>query len=141
MKSNGEKLFRLKFANRDNPSRFRQGFSQMLAVQLNKEADQAFEAELRLLKAELSDENLYDQLEEYLRREDWRQADAETAWLFYVVMVLQGYSDWIELLRKFPSAVSERNRSALGFLQSGALWFQCTKVCLGCHGRNMVHWY
>jgi CHAT domain-containing protein len=91
-------LFRLKFANWDNPERFRQGFSQMLAVQYNAEADRAFEEELRLRKAELSNENLCGQLEEYFRLENWRQADEETAWLFYIVMVLQEYRDWDELL-------------------------------------------
>jgi hypothetical protein len=109
-------VFRLKFANQDNPQRFREGFSDMLAAQYYQDgdqafeaglrslkADQAFEAELRSLKAELSDENFYDSLEAYLGQEDWRKADEETAWLFYVVMVLQGYEDLNELFKKFPS--------------------------------------
>ncbi len=97
-------LFRLKLANRDNPERFRQGFSQMLAVQKNELADRAFETELRSLKAELPDENLYSQLENYLSQEDWQKADEETAWLFYLVMVQQEYSNWPELFENFPSA-------------------------------------
>jgi GUN4-like/CHAT domain/AAA ATPase domain len=98
-------LFRLRFANRDNPERFRQGFSQMLAVQYNYKADEAFEAKLRLVKAELSDQNLCGQLEEYLRQENWQQADEETAWLFYLVMVMQGYRNWQELFNNFPSVI------------------------------------
>ncbi|WNZ28063.1 CHAT domain-containing protein (plasmid) [Leptolyngbya sp. NK1-12] len=100
-----QELFRLKFANRDNPERFRQGFSQMLAVQYNYEADKAFEAKLRSVKAELSDQDLCGQLEEYLRQEDWQQADEETAWLFYLVMVMQEYRNWKELFNNFPNTI------------------------------------
>jgi hypothetical protein len=98
-------LFRLKFANRDNPERFRQCFSQMLAVQYNSAADQAFETELREQKADLSNQHLYAQLETYLSRSDWQNADEETAWLFYAVMVKQGYEDWYELFCNFPSDI------------------------------------
>ncbi len=96
-------IFRLLFADKDNPERFRQGFSQMLSVQYNSEADRAFKFELRQLKDELSEENICAQLEDYLHQGDWRKADEETAWLFYLVMVRQGYSDWLELCQKFPS--------------------------------------
>ena len=96
-------IFRLKFAEKENSERFREGFYQMLEVQYNQEADRAFEFELRKLKAELSFENLCDQLEDYLREENWRKADEETAWIFYQVMVLQKYEDWYELCRNFPS--------------------------------------
>ena len=96
-------IFRLLFADKDNPQRFRQGFSQMLAVQYNLEADRALEDELRQLKKELPKENFGGQLEDYLRQGDWRKADEETAWLFYLVMVQQGYESWSELCQKFPS--------------------------------------
>ncbi len=96
-------IFRLLFADKDNPERFRQGFSQMLAVQFNEEADNALGAELRRLKDELSKENLCCQLENYLSKGNWRKADEETAWLFYLVMVQQGYEDWEELCQNFPS--------------------------------------
>ena len=98
-----EEIFRLLFADKDNPQRFRQGFSQMLAVQYNYKADKALESELRQLKEELPEENLCCQLENYLRQKDWKKADEETAWLFYLVMVQQGYKNWEELYRKFPS--------------------------------------
>ena len=98
-----QEIFRLLFANKENPQRFRQGFSQMLAVQVNQAADGVLESELRQLEDELSEENFYSQLEDYLRQGDWRKADEETAWLFYVVMVQRKYKDWSELCQKFPS--------------------------------------
>ena len=98
-------IFRLLFAEKDNRQRFRQGFSQMLAVQYNPQADRALKSELRQLKAELSEENFCCQLEDYLRQGDWRKADEETAWLFYLVMVQQGYEYWDELCRKLPSEI------------------------------------
>ncbi len=94
-------IFRLLFADKDNPQRFRQGFSEMLAVQDNSEADRGLESELSELKAELPEKNLCCQLEDYLRQGDWRKADEETAWLFYLVMVQQEYKNYEELLEKF----------------------------------------
>ena len=96
-------IFRLLFADKENPERFRQGFSQMLAVQDNSKADRALGSELRQLKDAFSEENFYCQLEDYLRQGNWEKADEETAWLFCLVMVQQGYEDWEELYRKFPS--------------------------------------
>ncbi len=96
-------IFRLLFSDRENAERFRQGFSQMLAVQHNEKADRALESELRQLKDELPEENFYSQLEDYLQQGDWRKADEETAWLFYLVFVQQGYENWYELCEKFPS--------------------------------------
>ena len=98
-----QEIFRLLFANKENPERFRQGFTEMLAVQYNPEADRVLELELRNLKDKLPTENLFTHLEEYLSQEEWRKADEETAWLFYLVMVQQGYKDWHELCREFPS--------------------------------------
>ncbi len=98
-------IFRLLFANKENPGRFRQGFSQMLAVQYNWKADRAFELELRRLKDELPQRIHCSHLKAYLRYEQWRKADEETAWLFYLVMVQQGYEDWYELCQKFPSEI------------------------------------
>ncbi len=98
-------IFRLLLADKDNPQRFRKGFSQMLTVQYNREADKALESELRQLKNELSEENFYSQLEDYLRQDDWKKADEETTWLFYLVMVQQGYKHWQELCGQFPSEI------------------------------------
>ena len=87
-----KKLNRLEHFSSDN-----------LSVQYNPQADKAFESELRQLEDELSEENFYSQLEDHLRQGNWRKADEETAWLFYLVMVQQGYKDWSELCRNFPS--------------------------------------
>ena len=96
-------IFKLLFADKYNPERFRQGFSQMFAVQYNQQqADRAFEVELRRLKEELPKENFCTHLANYLRQGDWRKADEETAWLFYLVMVQQGYTGWYELFCSFP---------------------------------------
>ena len=98
-------IFRLLLADKDNSQRFRKGFSHMLAFQDSYKADGAFESELRQSKDELPQENFYSQLEDYLSHKNWRKADEETAWLFYLVMVQQGYKDWVELCRKFPSEI------------------------------------
>ncbi len=124
-------IFRLLFADKDNAARFRHGFSQMLTVQFNEEGDRALESELRQLKDELlKEDNFYDQLEECLRQQDWSQADEETAWLFYLVMVLQGYEDWQELCQNFPNDTIkeidrlwvEYSRGRFGFSIQKRVW-------------------
>ncbi len=103
--------FRLKFANKENSERFRQGFSQMLAVQHNLEADQAFESELRKCTADLVADRLLLALENYLKQKQWKKADEETAWIFYQVMVKENYKDWEGLLNNFPyKTLKEINR-------------------------------
>jgi len=95
-------LFRLAFDNKENPQRFREGFHQMLAVQHHEESDRAFEDVLRQVKGELSTENLCAQLEEHLRQQQWRKADEETAFIFYQVLVTEGFKDWDTLCKQFP---------------------------------------
>lgn len=75
----------------------------MLAVQYNPVSDQVFEAELRKARGNLSYRNLCTQLEKYLQRQQWREADEETAFIFYQVMVLAELENVRKLLRKFPS--------------------------------------
>lgn len=112
-KEKWREIFRLKFANKKNPRRFRQGFEQMLAVQYNGEADTAFESELRhytdvLVKDRL---RLCKTLENYLKQKQWKKADEETAWIFYQVMVKENYQHWGELLVNFPwETLQEINR-------------------------------
>ncbi|MFB2920983.1 GUN4 domain-containing protein [Aerosakkonema funiforme] len=96
-----QEIFRLLFGDRENTERFRQGFYDMLAVE-NHEADRALESEVRQLKDELSTENLCRQLEDYLSQQEWRKADEETAWIFYQVMVQEGYTYWYEVCKNFP---------------------------------------
>ncbi|MBD2512004.1 CHAT domain-containing protein [Nostoc muscorum FACHB-395] len=97
-----QEIFRLKFANKENPERFRQGFYEMLAVQYNAEADKAFEGELRRYADELVQDGLCTQLENYLQQQQWKEADEETAWIFYQVMFKENYKDWDKLLKNFP---------------------------------------
>jgi len=106
-----QEIFRLKFANKENLERFRQGFSQMLAVQYNSEADRAFESELKKCTKELEEDGLCTQLKNYLQQQQWKEADEETAWIFYQVMVKKNYEDWYELLNNFPcETLREINR-------------------------------
>ena len=110
-------IFRLLFADKDNPERFRQGYSQVSAVQYNREAYNSFSSlcfyssstKIKLLKKdELPEESFYNQLENYLRQGDWRKADEETAWLFLVVMEQQGYGNCFALFADFPNTILEK---------------------------------
>ncbi|MEH1800438.1 MAG: CHAT domain-containing protein [Nostoc sp.] len=101
-KEKWQEIFRLKFANKENPERFREGFYQMLKVQYNSEADIAFESELRKCADDLVEYGLCEVLSNYLQQKQWRKADEETAWIFYQVMVKEKYADWDDLLRNFP---------------------------------------
>jgi hypothetical protein len=65
-KEKWQEIFRLKFANKENRERFREGFSQMQAVQYNSAADEAFESQVRKNTYELGTDMLCEKLEEYL---------------------------------------------------------------------------
>jgi len=96
-------MCRLKFAEKENPERFREGFYQMLAVQYNEEADRALQAVLRQTARELSRTGLCERLEELLRQGQWRTADEETYWIFYQLMVLEELRSFYSLCENFPS--------------------------------------
>jgi CHAT domain-containing protein len=106
-----QEIFRLILANRDNPNRFRQGFYRMLEVQYNEEVnnayevDNAYEFELRQVASDLGEDNLFTQLKDYLQQGEWREADAETAWIFYQIMVKENHQDWKKLLNNFPCEI------------------------------------
>ncbi len=97
-----QEIFRLLFANLGNSDRFRQGFSQMLAVQYNSEADKVYESELRKVADNLVADGLCTPLENFLKQGQWKEADEETAWIFYQVMVKENYKSWDHLLITFP---------------------------------------
>jgi CHAT domain-containing protein len=92
-------IFRLAFAETENPDRFREQFDKMISVQRNEEADHAYEKELRkhrqYLKANTG--QIYQKLEEYLEQQDWKKADYETAFIMYQWMVIKNYTDFYEL--------------------------------------------
>ena len=118
-----QEIFRLLLADKKNINRFRQGFSLMLKFQavLDFEdledswkldgalspniLDAIYESEMRKNKVYLPEDELYSQLEDYLKEENWRDADKETTYIFYKVMILEGYENWNELLEKFPREV------------------------------------
>jgi hypothetical protein len=101
-KERWQEVFRLLFANKENYERFRQGFYEMLEVQVNPGADEAFVRELRKCANELGNHRLCTQLENYLQQQHWKEADAETAWIFHQVMVKENYKNWGDMLMNFP---------------------------------------
>ncbi len=95
-------IFRLSLGDRSDPQRFRKEFSKMLAVQYNSQADLAYEKELRKFKNELSTENLLEELENYLKKGQWKAADQETAWIFYQMMIITRTRGFRELYEQIP---------------------------------------
>jgi CHAT domain-containing protein len=92
-------IFRLAFAETENPDRFREQFDKMISVPYNQSADSAYEKELRkhrqYLKANTG--QIYQKLEEYLEQKDWKKADYETAFIMYQWMVIENYGDFYVL--------------------------------------------
>ena len=138
-------IFRLLFANENNPDRFRTGFSEMLNVQYNPEADLALLAELRRNNLEPpSTGNFYCQLENYLRENNWREADEETAWLFYLVMVWEDYRDWDELCQRFSLEILQNidqlwvnfSNQMFGFRIQSSIWESLETQDLNLNIRN-----
>jgi|GEM_PF-653611 len=104
-----QEIFRLKFANKENSERFREGFYQMLAVQMlaveyNSVVYQAFESELRKVTSNFVGVELC-KLENYLKQQQWKEADKETAWIFYQVMVKENHENFDKLLKNFPCEI------------------------------------
>ncbi|WP_460206888.1 GUN4 domain-containing protein [Scytonema sp. NUACC21] len=62
----------------------------------------ALESELRSVRGDLSEENLCNQLEKSLQNLRWEEADRETDWIFYQVMLLHDYKNFEELFKNFP---------------------------------------
>ncbi|WP_233271209.1 GUN4 domain-containing protein [Microcystis aeruginosa] len=95
-------IFRLAFAETENPDRFREQFDKMISVQYNKETDLAYEKELRKQRGYLiaNQEQIYQKLEEYLEQQDWKKADYETAFIMYQWMVIEGYDHFYQLFRR-----------------------------------------
>jgi hypothetical protein len=94
-------IFRLAFADGENPDRFREQFTKMISVQYNSEADNAYEKELRKHKEYLIENQgqIYQKLEEYLEQQYWKKADYETALIMYQWMVIENYDNFHDLFR------------------------------------------
>jgi hypothetical protein len=71
----------------------------MISVQYHKEADRAYEKELRKQREYLIENQgqIYQKLEKYLEQQDWKKADYETAFIMYQWMVIENYNDFYDL--------------------------------------------
>ncbi|BAY73289.1 GUN4 domain-containing protein (plasmid) [Trichormus variabilis NIES-23] len=101
-------IFRLKFANRENPERFKEGFSEILKIKFSIAADIAFEPELRKCTDDLVEDELFEVLKNYLKQANWQDADKETAWIFYQIMIKRKYESWGYLLKNFPNTALKK---------------------------------
>jgi len=92
-------IFRLAFADKKNTERFREQFNKMISVQYHKEADRAYEKELRKQREYLIENQgqIYQKLEKYLEQQDWKKADYETAFIMYQWMIIENYNDFYDL--------------------------------------------
>lgn len=80
-----QEIFRLLFIDNPDIEIFRLGFSNMFSVQYNLEADQAFTEQIEKSEYQLPQKNIFSKLKEYLEKGNWKEADKETAFLFYLI--------------------------------------------------------
>jgi hypothetical protein len=125
-------IFRLAFAETENPDRFREQFDKMISVPYNQSADSAYEKELRkhgrYLKANTG--QIYQKLEEYLEQKDWKKADYETAFIMYQWMVIENYGDFYVLYTMVSlDIIDEIDR----------LWMQHSKGKFGIKGQVKIY--
>ena len=124
-----QEIFRLAFADKENQDRFRGQFSKVIEVQY--EADKAYEIELKKVVNELSQEHLYNKLEEYLKQNNWREADEETAFIFYLLMVMNEYKDFYELFKNISlDIINEIDR----------LWMRYSNNKFGIKGQSQIYY-
>ncbi len=125
-------IFRLAFADTENPERFREQFDKMILVQYNKETDLAYEKELRKQRGYLiaNQEQIYQKLAEYLKQQDWKNADYETAFIMYQWMIIENYDDFDKLFRNVSlDVINEIDR----------LWMQYSKGKFGIKGQAKIY--
>ncbi len=125
-------IFRLAFADHENPDRFREQFTKMISVQHNDEAARAYEEELRKKKAYLkaNQVQIYQSLEKYLDQQNWKKADYETAFIMYQWMVIENYDDFDDLFRGVSLDVIN---------EIGRLWMQYSKQQFGIKGQAKIY--
>ena len=125
-------IFRLAFADKENRDRFREQFTKMISVQYNSKADNAYEKELRKHKEYLikNQAQIYQRLEEYLKQQDWKKADYETAYIMYQWMVIENYDDFDDLFRGVSlDVINEIDR----------LWMQYSNQQFGIKGQVQTY--
>ncbi|MCA2505000.1 MAG: CHAT domain-containing protein [Microcystis sp. M54BS1] len=125
-------IFRLAFAETENPERFRQQFDKMISVQYNREADKAYEKELRkhrkYLKANTG--QIYQKLERYLEQQDWKKADYETAFIMYQWMVIKNFADFYIFFRSVSLKVID---------EIDRLWVKYSEGKFGIRGQAKIY--
>jgi hypothetical protein len=125
-----QEIFRFLFADESNPERFRQGFHKMLAVQSNSKADSVYQFELQKLKNKLSLEDSFIQLENYLKKQDFKKADYETAFIFYKEMVMKGDFDFhalalsisLEIINRIDLLWMQYSENKFGFKEQAKIY-------------------
>lgn len=126
-----QEIFRLAFVNQENQDRFREQFSKVIEVQYNHgEADEAYEIELKKVVNELSQEHLYDKLEEYLMQNNWRKADEETAFIFYQLMVMNNHKNFFTLFENISLDI---------IYKIDQLWMRYSDDKFGIKGQSKIY--
>lgn len=125
-------IFRLAFAETENPERFREQFDKMISVQYNREADRAYEKELRKQRVYLIENQgqIYQKLEEYLQQQDWKKADYETAFIMYQWMVIENYDDFYDLFSQVSLEVID---------EIDRLWMDYSAGKFGIKGQAKIY--
>jgi len=125
-------IFRLAFADKKNTERFREQFNKMISVQYHRDADRAYEKELRKQRVYLieNQEQIYQKLEEYLGQQDWKKADYETAFIMYQWMIIENYNDFYDLFSQVSlKVINEIDR----------LWMQYSNQQFGIKGQARIY--
>ncbi|BBH38952.1 hypothetical protein myaer102_14680 [Microcystis viridis NIES-102] len=125
-------IFRLAFAEIENPERFREQFDKMISVQYHKEADRAYEKELRKSREYLikNQGQIYQKLEKYLEQKDWKKADYETAFIMYQWMVIENFDKIYDLFKEVSlEVINEIDR----------LWMHYSERKFGIKGQAKIY--
>jgi CHAT domain-containing protein len=125
-------IFRLAFADKKNTERFREQFNKMISVQYHKEADRAYEKELRKQREYLIENQgqIYQKLEKYLEQQDWKKSDYETAFIMYQWMVIENYNDFYDLFSQVSLEVID---------EIDRLWMKHSEGKFGIKGQAKIY--
>jgi hypothetical protein len=125
-------IFRLAFAETENPDRFREQFDKMISVQCNEKADIVYEKELIKYREYFvaNQGQIYQKLEKYLVQQDWKKADYETAFIMYQWMVIENYGDFHELFEQVSLEVINK---------IDRLWVKYSKGKFGIKGQAKIY--
>jgi len=123
-------IFRLILVDTANTARFKEGFLLMISMQYNSSCDSAFEKELRAARNSLGTETTLEYLENYLKTKNWREADLETAWIFYQILILgksRGFKELyenisFEFLHNIDNLWTSYSGGIFGFKRQFKIW-------------------